>query len=386
MVDARRWWRATTPIRRCSRGSPRPGRPRPGRTRSRCTTSPCRRRCRRGGRRDRGGGDGGALAADRREAVRERPRLRGGAERRISKRYPKDRVFGSTTSSARSRSRNCSCCASPTRCSSRSGPGSGSTTSRSRWPRTSTSPTAARLRRVGTVRGACGPHLAGARLAGHEPPTSEGADDQRDVKHRLLCAMRAIAGRGRARPLRRVHRDAWRRGGVDHETYVALTLHVETGGGWAAGLPARGEGAAGDAARRRRGAAHPPKPLFTGSSDAPPPNRLRLRVQPDAGITITLLARQPATRRGGADPDRGRLPKVLGPTHAAYQQIFADAWRATRRTSPGSTTWRRPGRIVGLILDASTRTPPLRQGTWGPDAAAILPGPGGWVELPPPAS
>ena len=100
---------------------------------------------RHGGRRDRRGGPGPALAADRREAVRARPRLRGGAERTASRSTtPRTGCSGWTTSSARSRSRTCSCCGSPTRCSSRCGTGSGSTTSRSRWPRTSTSPTAAR--------------------------------------------------------------------------------------------------------------------------------------------------------------------------------------------------------------------------------------------------
>jgi len=131
----------------------------------------------------------------------------------------------------------------------------------------------------------------------------------------------------------------------------------------------------------------PPKPLFTGSSDAPPPNRLRLRVQPDAGITITLLARQP----GDADvavpiPIAADFRKVLGPMHAAYEHIFADALAGNPAHFARFDNLEEAWRIVGPILDAQAAPLPYAKGTWGPDAAATLPGPGGWVELPPPAS
>ena len=239
---------------------------------------------------------------------------------------------------------------------------------------------------VGTVRDVVQNHLL--QVLAYllmEPPTSEAADDQRDAKHRLLRAMRAVdpaeAVRGRYDGL---HRDAGREGGVDDRDLRALTLHVDN---WRwMGVPVY----------LRAGKAlpvtlldvvavlrTPPKPLFTGSSDAPPPNRLRLRVQPDAGITITLLARAAGRRRrGGADPDRGRLParcsaRCTRPTSTSSPT----PWRATRRTSPGSTTWRRPG---GSSARSSTlrRHPPT---PWTGPEAATLPGPDGWVEPPAPA-
>ena len=243
---------------------------------------------------------------------------------------------------------------------------------------------------VGTVRDVVQNHLL--QVLAYllmEPPTSEGADDQRDAKHRLLCAMRAIdpaeAVRGRYDGYTETPGVA---AGSTTETYVALTLHVDN---WRwMGVPVY----------LRAGKAlpvtlldvvavlrTPPKPLFTGSSDAPPPNRLRLRVQPDAGITITLLARQP----GDADvavpiPIAADFRKVLGPTHAAYEHIFADALAGDPAHFARFDNLEEAWRIVGPILDASTTPLPYAKGTWGPGAAATLPGPGGWVELPPPAS
>jgi glucose-6-phosphate 1-dehydrogenase len=39
-------------------------------------------------------------------------------------------------------------------------------------------------------------------------------------------------------------------------------------------------------------------------------------------------------------------------------------------------------RIVGPILDATTAPVSYQPGSWGPEAAATLPGPQGWVPLP----
>ncbi len=82
---------------------------------------------------------GRPVAAGRdREAVRPRPQVGAGAQRRSSSRSSRrTRSSGSTTTWARRRSRTCWRCGSRTRCSSRSGTPTTSTTCRSRWPRTS---------------------------------------------------------------------------------------------------------------------------------------------------------------------------------------------------------------------------------------------------------
>jgi len=43
-------------------------------------------------------------------------------------------------------------------------------------------------------------------------------------------------------------------------------------------------------------------------------------------------------------------------------------------------------RIAGPVLDGTGPPAPYDRGSWGPDAAATLPGPQGWVELPAPTS
>jgi len=242
---------------------------------------------------------------------------------------------------------------------------------------------------VGTVRDVVQNHLLQVlTYLLMEPPTSEAANDLRDGKHTLLRAVRAVdpaeVVRGRY--------DGYLetpgvKPGSTTETYVALTLHVDS---WRwMGVPIH----------LRAGKAlpltvldvvavlrTPPEPLFTGSSDASQPNRLRLRLQPDAGITITLLAKQP----GDADvavpiPIAADFRKVLGPMHAAYEHIFAAALAGDPAHFARFDNLEEAWRIVGPILDASTTPLPYAKGTWGPDAAATLPGPGGWVELPPPA-
>ena len=83
-------------------------------------------------------------AAGDRKAVRHRPRLGQGAERRTAEtRRLSTRSTGSITISARKRSRTSWCCASPTACSSRSGIATTSTTSRSPSTRSSASAIAA---------------------------------------------------------------------------------------------------------------------------------------------------------------------------------------------------------------------------------------------------
>ena len=242
---------------------------------------------------------------------------------------------------------------------------------------------------VGTVRDVVQNHLLQVlTYLLMEPPSSEAADDQRDAKHHLLRAVRAVdpaeAVRGRYDGYTETPGVA---AGSTTETYVALTLHVDN---WRwMGVPVY----------LRAGKAlpvtlldivavlrTPPRPLFTGSSTAPLPNRLRLRLQPDAGVTITLLAKQP----GDADvavpiPIAADFRKVLGPTHAAYEHIFAAALAGDPAHFARFDNLEEAWRIVGPILDASTTPLPYAKGTWGPDAAATLPGPRGWVELPPPA-
>jgi glucose-6-phosphate 1-dehydrogenase len=241
---------------------------------------------------------------------------------------------------------------------------------------------------VGTVRDVVQNHLLQVlAYVLMDAPLSDGADDQRDAKHRVLRAIRAVdpaeVVRGRYDGYTDTPGVA---AGSTTETYVALTLHVDD---WRwAGVPVH----------IRAGKAlpvtlldlvavlrPPPRALFTGRQGPLQVDQVRLRMQPDAGVTFTLLVKQP----GSGDvpvpvPVSVDFRRVLGPVQAAYERIFADALRGDPSHFARMDNLEQAWRVVGPILDLRTPPDPYARGSWGPAAAETLPGPKGWVELPPP--
>lgn len=243
---------------------------------------------------------------------------------------------------------------------------------------------------VGTVRDVVQNHLL--QVMAYllmDAPLSDAADDQRDAKFRLL------------RAVRRLDAGAVVRGRYDGyletpgvapdsttETFVAATFHVDD---WRwAGVPVH----------LRAGKAlpdtlldivavlrPPPRALFSGGLGSMRPDRIRLRLQPRAGITITLLAKQPG--RGDVPteiPLAVDFREVLGPVQAPYERIFADALAGDPAHFARMDTIEQAWRIVEPILDPATPPAPYARGSWGPEAAERLPGPEGWVPLPPTAA
>jgi glucose-6-phosphate 1-dehydrogenase len=101
----------------------------------------------------------------------------------------------------------------------------------------------------------------------------------------------------------------------------------------------------------------PPRALFYGAGQGlPPPNRIRLRLQPDAGVTFALLAKRP----GGGDvateiPVSVDFRTALGAAEQPYERILADALagdppplptrrkRLARDLMAGNGGWHGPG-------------------------------------------
>ncbi len=241
---------------------------------------------------------------------------------------------------------------------------------------------------VGTVRDVVQNHLLQVlTYLLMDPPLTTAADDQRDAKYRLLRAVRTVDP---AEVVRGRYDGYLTTPGVapdsTTETYVALTLHVDD---WRwAGVPVH----------IRAGKAlpvtlldvvavlrPPPRALFTGRQGPLQVDQVRLRMQPDAGVTFTLLVKQP----GSGDvpvpvPVSVDFRRVLGPVQAAYERIFADALRGDPSHFARMDNLEQAWRVVGPILDLRTPPDPYARGSWGPAAAETLPGPKGWVELPPP--
>jgi glucose-6-phosphate 1-dehydrogenase len=241
---------------------------------------------------------------------------------------------------------------------------------------------------VGTIRDVVQNHLLQtiAYLL-MDAPLTDSADDQRDAKHRVLRAIRTVDP---AESVRGQYDGYLETPGVapgsTTETFIALTLHVE---GWRwAGVPlhVRAGKALAESLLDVVAVLRPPPLSLFASAEAPPPqNRIRLRLQPDAGATFTLLAKQP-----GADDVPVEVPvsvdfrQVLGPIHAAYERIFADALAGDPAHFARMDTIEEAWRIVTPVLDLKTTPDSYARGSWGPESAAAIPGPDGWTPLPAP--
>jgi glucose-6-phosphate 1-dehydrogenase len=225
---------------------------------------------------------------------------------------------------------------------------------------------------VGTVRDVVQNHLLQVlAYLTMEPPASDTADAQRDEKHRLLQAVRALDVDEVVRGQYAGYLDTpGVRPGSTTETYVAMTLHVDN---WRwAGVPIR----------LRAGKClpvttldivvelqPPPRRLFAGPGEtAPAPNIVRLRLQPDAGVEFELLAKQPGSGDVAVPlPVAVDFRTVLGPMHAAYERIFADALVGDPAHFARMDTLCEAWRIVAPVLDLPTTPIPYAVGSWGPD-------------------
>jgi glucose-6-phosphate 1-dehydrogenase len=240
---------------------------------------------------------------------------------------------------------------------------------------------------VGTVRDVVQNHLLQVlAYVLMDPPLSQAAGDQLDAKHRLLRAVRTLdpgqVVRGRYDGYLDTPGVA---PGSTTETYVALTLHVDD---WRwSGVPVHIR--AGKclpstlldvvAVLRR-----PPGTLFGADGDLPQ-DQVRIRLQPDAGVTFSVLVKRPGAGNVPVPvPVAVDFREVLGPAQAAYERIFADALQGDPAHFARMDNLEECWRIVGPILDATDPPASYARGSWGPDAAATLPGPQGWVELPTP--
>ena len=238
---------------------------------------------------------------------------------------------------------------------------------------------------VGTIRDVVQNHLL--QVLAYllmEAPLSDSADDQRDAKHRLLRAVRPVdpstVVRGQYEGYRQTPGVA---PDSTTETFVAMTLLVDD---WRwAGVPVH----------LRAGKGMPetlldivavmrplPRVLFPGSDGPPPPDRIRVRLQPDAGVTFALLAKRPGEDVVTEVPVAVDFRQVLGPVQAPYEQIFAAALAGDPTHFARMDNLEQAWRVVGPLLDCRSEPLSYAPGTWGPDAAALLPGPDGWSTVP----
>jgi glucose-6-phosphate 1-dehydrogenase len=121
----------------------------------------------------------------------------------------------------------------------------------------------------------------------------------------------------------------------------------------------------------------PPRAIFhaKGARDSKP-NLIRFRLQPQAGITFTLLAKEPGssslTREVPVSVD---FSEVLGHLEAAYERILDDAIDGDPRHFARMDIVEQSWRIVGKILDRTDQPETYERGTFGPASAdRLVPG------------
>ena len=230
-------------------------------------------------------------------------------------------------------------------------------------------------------------------LVAMEPPTSMDADSVRDEKLKVLRSLRVIRD-GEA--VQKIVRGQYRAGAVagrtvpgyleelGHpsrtETFVALKAEVEN---WRwAGVPFY----------LRTGKRLPtrvseiviqfrevPHPIFPGSAGLIEPNRLVIRLQPDDGIQLALMAKDPGPgglrlRPANLDIRFADAFKVRYPD--AYERLLMDVVRGNAtlfmRRDEVEAAWRWVEPIIAAWGQTEETPKPYIAGTWGPTAAIAL--------------
>ena len=225
-----------------------------------------------------------------------------------------------------------------------------------------------------------------------EPPASSDADTIRDEKLKVLKALKPFAAESAARE---VVRGQYRAGTVDGkavpgyleeakvpadsrcETFVALRTEVQN---WRwAGVPfylRTGKRLAARDAQIVINFRPVPHPIFPGSH---PPNKLVIKLQPEDGLELHLLAAKGSATTELLSPvkldldfDKAFPSERVG----AYERLLLDALAGRLnlfvRSDEQEQAWRWVEPILGAWAVDPSGPRPYAAGSWGPPAASAL--------------
>jgi glucose-6-phosphate 1-dehydrogenase len=236
---------------------------------------------------------------------------------------------------------------------------------------------------VGTLRDVVQNHLLQVlALVAMEPP-SGGPADPDPIRDRKADLFRAVPDADPSRYVRGQYSGYREIEGVaprsETETFVALRLGIDN---WRwSGVPffiRAGKRLPVGATEVRVVFRSPPR-LGIGGRMVPDPDELILRIKPDPGAQLCLLAKKPgadALQRVHLDL---RFSEQVGDQPEPYERLLHDALVGLTDRFPTlegiEDTWR----IVQPLLDDPAPVEPYEPGTWGPEAASnMLTGHGGW--------
>jgi glucose-6-phosphate 1-dehydrogenase len=236
---------------------------------------------------------------------------------------------------------------------------------------------------VGTLRDVVQNHLLQVlALVAMEPP-SAGPAEPDPVRDRKIDLFRSIPDADPGRYVRGQY-DGYL--GVDGvakdsttETFVALRLEVDN---WRwSGIPfyiRAGKNMPVKVTEVRVIFAEPPR-LGIGGRMVPDPNELVIRIEPDAGAELCLLA-----KKAGEDKlQRIHLDLLfemqVGDQPEPYERLLRDALDGDAELFPTQEAIKETWRIVQPLLDHPGEVETYAPGTWGPEQAShLLTGHGGW--------
>lgn len=239
---------------------------------------------------------------------------------------------------------------------------------------------------VGALRDVFQNHLLQVvALLAMEPPVSSDEAALRDEKVRLWRQIRAVEPANVVRGQYRGYVDEpGVEPGSDTETYVALTLGIES---WRwAGVPwlvRAGKELPVNALEAVVTFNAPPRLLFSGAkASRPTPNRLRFRLGHDDGITLQMQAKAPGedlvTRPVDLEVD---YESIFPRRQEAYQRLLEDAMEGDHRRFGRADGVEEQWRIVQKVLDDPPEVELYHKRTWGPShAEALAASVGGWIE------
>jgi glucose-6-phosphate 1-dehydrogenase len=121
-----------------------------------------------------------------------------------------------------------------------------------------------------------------------------------------------------------------------------------------------------------------PLALFRGSSRRPEPNRLKLRIQPDAEISLVVELKRPGTLRDlvPVELDMYYQETFNAPLRDAYERLLVDALAGDAvlfmREDEIDAAWRVVDPLLAYWRSEPTDYPNYAAGSWGPEAANEL--------------
>ena len=236
---------------------------------------------------------------------------------------------------------------------------------------------------VGALRDVVQNHLLQVlALVAMEPPS--GAPDDHDaVRDRKTDLFRSMPGANPSRYVRGQYEGYREVDGVapgsETETFVALKLEIEN---WRwSGVPfyiRAGKELPATVTGLRVIFRRPPR-LGIGGRMVPDPDELVVRIKPDAGARLSLMAKSAGEESLHPVHLDMEFESQVGDQPEPYERLLRDALNGDPGLFPNQDSIEETWRIVQPLLDEPPPIEPYAKGTWGPEAASnLMVGHGGW--------